>query len=165
MYNGIELTVGDNGIGLPGQLSLESSTSFGLQIISNLVVMQLSGEISVDRNNGTQYDVALTIAPLFNSEKSENCIGFVTVHRDITPLKEAERSKNEFVSNVSHELRTPLSVITLISDNLEALYDRLPDRRRLKMVRDIQKHTQILNDLIGDVLAIKKPAFLAMQRN
>ena len=58
LYNGIELTVGDNGIGLPEQLSLESSTSFGLQIISNLVVMQLGGEISVDRNNGTRYMIS-----------------------------------------------------------------------------------------------------------
>lgn len=51
----IELMVGDNGIGLPEQLSIETTTSFGLQIISNLVVMQLNGEIAVDRNNGTQY--------------------------------------------------------------------------------------------------------------
>ncbi|MBT8362485.1 MAG: PAS domain S-box protein, partial [Deltaproteobacteria bacterium] len=55
LYGGIELMVGDNGIGLPEQLSIETTTSFGLQIIRNLVVMQLNGEITVDRNNGTQY--------------------------------------------------------------------------------------------------------------
>jgi signal transduction histidine kinase len=74
------------------------------------------------------------------------------VRRDITPLKEAERLKDRFVSNVSHELSTPLSVITLLADNLEALYERLDDAKRRKMIRDIQKHAQVLNDLIEGVL-------------
>ncbi len=114
------------------------------------------GEVSNRRQDGDLYDTALTVAPLFQLDEQNQPIGFVSVQRDISPLKLAERSKNEFVSNVSHELRTPLSVITLLSDNLEALYSRLPDDRRLKMVRDIQKHTQVLNDLIGDVLEISR---------
>jgi len=112
------------------------------------------GEVTNTRTDNSEYSVALTVAPVFSMDDYE--MGLVSVQRDITPLKQAERSKNEFVSNVSHELRTPLSVITLLSDNLESLYARLPDDRRLKMVRDIQKHTQILNDLIGDVLEISR---------
>jgi PAS domain S-box-containing protein len=114
------------------------------------------GEVVNRRRDGSLYDAALTVAPLFPPHSLTQPSGFVIVQRDITPLKQAERSKNEFVSNVSHELRTPLSVITLVSDNLEALYDRLPDERRLKMIRDIQKHTLILNDLISDVLEISR---------
>jgi PAS domain S-box-containing protein len=114
------------------------------------------GEVVNRRRDGSLYDAALTVAPLFSPRGRTKPVGFVIVQRDITPLKQAERSKNEFVSNVSHELRTPLSVITLVSDNLEALYHRLPDERRLKMVRDIQKHTLILNDLISDVLEISR---------
>ncbi|MCB0209053.1 MAG: response regulator [Anaerolineae bacterium] len=117
------------------------------------------GEVVNKRKNGTTYDAALTVAPLFtpthNHEKS-TIVGFVSVQRDITPLKQAERSKNEFVSNVSHELRTPLSVITLLSDNLDGLYDRLDEVKRRKMIRDIQKHTESLNNLIGDVLEISR---------
>lgn len=114
------------------------------------------GEVTGKCKTDSQYDAALTVAPLFPIGQAGAPIGFVTVQRDITPLKQAERSKNEFVSNVSHELRTPLSVITLLSDNLETLYNRLPDQKRLKMIRDIQKHTQVLNDLIGDVLEISR---------
>ncbi|MCP4362280.1 MAG: hypothetical protein GY796_30100, partial [Chloroflexi bacterium] len=65
-------------------------------------------------------------------------------------------AKDEFVSNVSHELRTPLSVLTLASDNLDQLYDRLDDAQRRKMIRKIQKHTQILNEIISDVLDISR---------
>ena len=113
------------------------------------------GEVVNKRKDKTQYDAALTVAPLFAPDNGHT-VGFVSVQRDITPLKEAERAKNEFVSNVSHELRTPLSVLTLISDNLNTLYDRLDDNRRRKMIRDIQKHTQILNELISDVLEISR---------
>jgi PAS domain S-box-containing protein len=71
-------------------------------------------------------------------------------------LARAARLKAEFVANISHELRTPLSVLTLLSDNLDSFYDRLSDDKRRKLVRDIQKHTQVLNDLIGDILEISR---------
>jgi PAS domain S-box-containing protein len=114
------------------------------------------GEVTSRNKDGELRDVALTVAPLIQKDTDAEPTGFVSVHRDISPLKRAEKSKTEFVSNVSHELRTPLSVITLLSDNLETLYDRLPDQKRRKMIRDIQKHTQVLNDLIGDVLEISR---------
>jgi PAS domain S-box-containing protein len=114
------------------------------------------GEVVSRQKDGTLYDAALTVAPLFAPDSHSQPMGFVSVLRDITPLKEAERAKNEFVSNVSHELRTPLSVLTLVGDNLDTLYERLDDNKRRKMVRDIQKHTKILNDLIGDVLEISR---------
>ncbi|MDX1523929.1 MAG: response regulator [Anaerolineae bacterium] len=114
------------------------------------------GEIVSRHKSGDLIDVALTVAPLFVSKDPKEPIGFVSVQRDITPLKTAERAKDEFVSNVSHELRTPLSVITLIGDNLDSLYARLDDEKRRKMVRDIQQHSQTLNDLINDVLELSR---------
>ncbi len=113
-------------------------------------------EMVVAHKNGDLYDVALTAAPLFSAGSQQQLDGFVSVLSNITPLKKAERAKNEFVSNVSHELRTPLSVLTLLGDNLDTLYERLDDTRRRKMIRDIQKHTHTLNDLIGDVLEISR---------
>ncbi|MCB0164050.1 MAG: response regulator [Anaerolineae bacterium] len=137
----------------------ETQTKLKTQILSTLFAGETwYGEVVNRRKDGSTYDAALTIAPLFTpaNHAGSTIMGFVSVQRDITPLKQAERSKNEFVSNVSHELRTPLSVITLISDNLEGLYDRLDDAKRRKMIRDIQKHTESLNNLIGDVLEISR---------
>lgn len=137
----------------------ETQTKLKGQILSTLFAGETwYGEVINRRKDGSTYDAALTIAPLFTpaNHAASTIMGFVSVQRDITPLKQAERSKNEFVSNVSHELRTPLSVITLISDNLEGLYDRLDDTKRRKMIRDIQKHTESLNNLIGDVLEISR---------
>jgi len=55
---------------------------------------------------------------------------------------------------ISHELRTSLAIITLLSGNLDLLYERLSDGERRRMIRDIRKHTQQLNDLIDQVLAL-----------
>lgn len=114
------------------------------------------GEVPGKRCDGQYYDAALTVAPLFDPHEPETIIGMVSVRRDITPLKEAERLKDEFVSNVSHELRTPLSILTLLSGNLDTLYSRLDNEKRRAMVRDIREHTHILNDLINSVLAISR---------
>ncbi|MCB0190885.1 MAG: response regulator [Anaerolineae bacterium] len=138
----------------------ETQEKFEEQIFATLFAGKTwYGEVVNKRKNGTTYDAALTVAPLFtpaHNHENNVIVGFVSVQRDITPLKQAERSKNEFVSNVSHELRTPLSVITLLSDNLDGLYDRLDEEKRRKMIRDIQKHTESLNNLIGDVLEISR---------
>jgi PAS domain S-box-containing protein len=123
-------------------------------------------EVVSRRKDGLLYDAATTVAPLFDSQEPGRLIGHVCVQRDITPIKEAERLKDEFVSNVSHELRTPLSVIALISGNLDRLYGRLSDERRQEMIRDIRGHAQVLNDLIGGVLDISRieSGRISMQR-
>jgi PAS domain S-box-containing protein len=114
------------------------------------------GEMVHQRQDGTLYDAAMTVAPLAELNQPGQPSGFVSVQRDITPLKKAEQAKDEFVSNVSHELRTPLSILTLVSDNLDLLFDRLDEQKRRKMIRDIQKQTHILNELIGDILEVSR---------
>ncbi|MCB0215363.1 MAG: response regulator [Chloroflexi bacterium] len=113
-----------------------------------------SGELVARRKDGTYFDAVLTLAPLLAPDSGRQTIGFVGVQRDVTPLKEAERLKERFVSNVSHELRTPLSVITLLSGNLDALGDRIDPAKRRSMVRDIRRQAQVLDELIRDVLEI-----------
>ena len=114
------------------------------------------GELVSPRKDGSYYNAVLTLAPLHDSRAAGHAVGFVGVQRDITPLKQAERMKDRFVSNISHELRTPLSIITLLSGNLDTLYERLGDEKRRSMIRDIRRHAQVLDELIGDVLDIAR---------
>jgi PAS domain S-box-containing protein len=114
------------------------------------------GEMINRHKGGALYSTALTAAPLFDPDDLDRTSGFVIVQRDITLLKEAERLKDQFVSNVSHELRTPLSVITLLSGNLDTLYDRLDDSQRRRITRDIRTQARVLNELITDVLEISR---------
>lgn len=108
------------------------------------------------RADGIAYDADMNAAPLFSPDHPGRPIGFVSVHRDITTMKVAERMKDQFVSNVSHELRSPTSLITMLAGSLEMLYPRLDDARRLEVIGDIRKHARDLSDLIGGVLEISR---------
>ncbi len=114
------------------------------------------GEVVQKRKDDTLYDAAMIVAPIFDPHVPGSLIGIVSVQRDVTPLKEAERLKDQFVSNVSHELRTPLSIITLLTGNLDTLFDRLDEKKRQKMIRDVREHTKVLNDLVNSVLEISR---------
>lgn len=114
------------------------------------------GEMINMRSDGSFYDAAITIAPLFDPDSPEQPTSFVSVQRDITLMKAAERLKDQFVSNVSHELRSPISLITLLVGSLEMLYSRMDDTKRIEIIRDIRQHTRVLSDLIGDVLEISR---------
>jgi hypothetical protein len=54
--------------------------------------------------------------------------------------------------DISHTLRTQLTIITLLSGNLDLLYEQLDDDKRRAMIKDLRKHTHLLNELAGDVL-------------
>ncbi|MCB0190500.1 MAG: response regulator [Anaerolineae bacterium] len=112
------------------------------------------GEVYQNRQDNSFYDAALTVAPLFDPHLPDHVIGFVSVQRDISPIKDAERLKDKFVANVTHELSTPLSIATLLADNLGLLYEHIEDEKRRKMIQNIQKHMRVLNNLVDNVLEI-----------
>lgn len=77
------------------------------------------------------------------------------VFHDVTPLKQAEATRRDFVANVSHELRTPLS---LISGFVETLLDgALQDPpTATRFLRTIKRHTDRLTFLIDDLLQLSQ---------
>ena len=77
------------------------------------------------------------------------------VFHDVTPLKNAEATRRDFVANVSHELRTPLS---LISGFVETLLDgALQDTANAtRFLRTIKRHTDRLTFLIDDLLQLSQ---------
>ncbi|NTW00785.1 MAG: response regulator [Oscillochloris sp.] len=136
----------------------DESTSLLYQAIRDHVRtgQMWSGEVISSRRDGSVYDAALTVAPIFDPQRIDAPIGMVSIQRDITPLKAAERMKDQFISNVSHELRTPLSIIALHSGNLDNLYDRLHDEQRRRLIREVRAQAHLLDDLIGDILELSR---------
>ena len=61
MRNGrIRVVIEDNGTGIPEGITPADSTGFGLQLVS-LLVQQLSGEITIDREKGTKFVLEFSV--------------------------------------------------------------------------------------------------------
>ena len=79
--------------------------------------------------------------------------GTILVFRDLTRLKQLERTREEFVANVSHELRTPLS---LIKGYVETLLDGARNQPEVaeRFLKIIERNAERLDLLIQDLLTI-----------
>ena len=82
----------------------------------------------------------------------------LVVHQDVTPLKEAEYLKDEFVGIVAHELRTPLAALRGFSDMLLVQTERqrgpqLADWQQ-EALEEIQVATRRLVKLTEDLLDV-----------
>ncbi len=83
-------------------------------------------------------------------------LGTVVVLRDITREDEAERLKDEFITNISHELRTPLTAIKGYSDLLVMTSSGSLDERRLEFIRTIGDNTTQLLRHINELIDISQ---------
>jgi PAS domain S-box-containing protein len=52
----MELTIGDDGIGMPKDINLENPETLGLQLVQTLV-NQLEGELKLNKDNGTDFKI------------------------------------------------------------------------------------------------------------
>lgn len=58
--NSIEMTIRDDGIGLPDNLDWTNTDSLGLSLVYDLVIEQLEGNITLERNHGTGFKIQFT---------------------------------------------------------------------------------------------------------
>ncbi len=105
-----------------------------------------TGELINEHKEGHTYDVAVTITPI--ADDLGEVTGFVSVHSDITRLKELERLKTEFIANVSHQLRTPLTNIkTYVSLLKKGKPEKFP--RYFSVLHDeIDRLARLIQDLL-----------------
>jgi PAS domain S-box-containing protein len=110
------------------------------------------GELINQRKDGTLYDSDLTVAPVVDN--GGNIVNFIGSQRDITPLKEVGRMKDELISTVSHELRTPMSSVLGFSELL--LTRKLSEEKRLLYTETIHQEAKRLATLINNFLDIQR---------
>jgi two-component system phosphate regulon sensor histidine kinase PhoR len=85
-----------------------------------------------------------------------NIVGTVTVLEDITPFKQLDQMKTDFVNMVAHELRSPLvSIKQQISVLLEGLCGPLEEKQSELLGRGSSKIDALL-ELINDLLDVAK---------
>lgn len=135
------------------------------------------GEVNNIRQDGSLYDALLTVAPLYNPENPDEPIGFVSVQRDITPFKEAERVRtlhqerekqaaldrlrHTFLSTVNHEMRTPLALIFQGIEMLEqGLLGEL-SAEQLDAIMAVRRQSWTLGQMVEGLTRVA--AFLSKQ--
>jgi two-component system, OmpR family, phosphate regulon sensor histidine kinase PhoR len=106
----------------------------------------------VEGNSTTWVEATGTLIPPLDDQRGPWAL---FVLHDITKQKRLESVRKDFVANVSHELRTPLSVI---KGYIETLVDGrdMPVDDRERFLRTIQRHTERLNSLLEDLLALSR---------
>ena len=95
-----------------------------------------------------RYLVAIA-APLTQEETS----GVLLTLHDLTPIRQLETTRREFVSNVSHELRTPIASIKAMVETLQrgAMEDRQVAGDFMERInRDIVR----MNDIVSELLEL-----------
>jgi two-component system phosphate regulon sensor histidine kinase PhoR len=107
----------------------------------------------VDTQGSTWVEVTSSELAPFNGHPGP-CLLFVL--HDITRQKRLEGVRKDFVANVSHELRTPLSVIKGYVETLVDGHDSMPLADRDRFLKTIQRHTERLNSLLEDLLALSR---------
>jgi two-component system phosphate regulon sensor histidine kinase PhoR len=91
-------------------------------------------------------------APALGPEN--NVVGTVTVLEDITPFKQLDEMKSDFVNMVAHELRSPLAAIRQQNSVIiEGLAGPLQEKQKELLERAIKKIDMLL-ELINDLLDI-----------
>jgi two-component system phosphate regulon sensor histidine kinase PhoR len=78
------------------------------------------------------------------------------VLHDVTQQRVLEKMRRDFVANASHELRTPLSVIKGYVETLVDGHATMEPSDREKFLRTIQRHSDRLNAIIADLLALSR---------
>ncbi|MEM6643087.1 MAG: two-component regulator propeller domain-containing protein [Bacteroidota bacterium] len=87
-----------------------------------------------------------------NSKKSELQIE----HLEKEKIEELSQLKLKFYTNVSHEFRTPLTLILGLVDRLKSVYKNLSNEERETYFNKIQRNSQILLNLINQLLDFRK---------
>jgi two-component system phosphate regulon sensor histidine kinase PhoR len=107
----------------------------------------------VDGTQSTWIEMTGTLIPPLDGAK-ESWALFVL--HDITKQKKLEGVRKDFVANVSHELRTPLSIIKGYIETLVDGHREMPIGDRERFLLTIQRHTDRLNSLLEDLLALSR---------
>ncbi len=134
------------------------------QIIKDMALVRLlSGEHIADQK---EFDPQKSIITLQSGEKqvyllarqvkigdtSDDISAIVTMLHDVTPFKELENLKSEFIAIISHQIKTPLTSILMIVDILlKEIKGKLNEEQR-DLLQDAKFDSQRLKDFVYDLL-------------
>ncbi len=94
----------------------------------------------------------LTILSEKEDDKERFIIGYVIVLKNITPFKELDFAKTNFIATVSHELKTPISSIKLSLHLLEDERIGASNTEQKQLMQNIRDEADRLLKITGELL-------------
>ena len=110
-------------------------------------------EIKFRIPDGGAVDVLINATPILGEEDPEVRSLVVTL-QDMSPLRDLERLRAEFLGMVGHELRTPLTSIKGSAATLMEMGHSLPPGEMIQFHRIISEQADYMRDLISDLIDV-----------
>ncbi len=111
-------------------------------------------EFVITRPDGKEVHISVSASVIHN--KRGKVIAAASIISDITQQKELETRKDDFVNMASHELKTPVTSMKLYVESLITRLERHGDETNIKIIKNIKKQTERLQELINDLLDVSR---------
>ncbi|SEI52062.1 PAS domain S-box-containing protein [Dyadobacter sp. SG02] len=94
--------------------------------------------------------IDISIVP--TGEKERVCIGKVILLKNVTPFKELDSAKTNFIATVSHELKTPISAIKISLQLLQSPSIGTVNAEQAQLIESIKDDSERLLKITGELL-------------
>lgn len=114
--------------------------------------------IKIYANNKESYfeKEVVNIAVTPTGELHEQHIGHFIILKNITPFKELDSAKTNFIATVSHELKTPIASIKLSLQLLESKNVGIVNPEQKQLIDSISEDTERLLKITGELLNLSQ---------
>jgi K+-sensing histidine kinase KdpD len=113
----------------------------------------------VNKKSGPYTEADIPICNAF-ATLATSALENASLHRNLERahkrLQEMERTRTHFVATVSHELRTPVTVIKGYAQVLDQFRARLSDDKQAEFLKNIDRETDHLANLIDDLFIVNE---------
>lgn len=111
--------------------------------------------ITDNKENYFEQDI-IPINIVKTGEKEKKYIGRVILLRNITPFKELDFAKTNFIATISHELKTPISAIKMGVQLLNNQKFGELNEQQQELLKSINEDGQRLLDITGELLNLSQ---------
>ncbi|WP_294199671.1 ATP-binding protein [uncultured Chryseobacterium sp.] len=111
--------------------------------------------VSDNKENYFEQDI-VPINIVKTGEREKKYIGRVILLRNITPFKELDFAKTNFIATISHELKTPISAIKMGVQLLENQKFGELNEQQKELLKSINEDGQRLLDITGELLNLSQ---------
>jgi PAS domain S-box-containing protein len=130
----------------PSQSILAKTLSLGKPITHE--------EFVIEKRYGKKAYIEANASPIRNSRGE--IIAAAEILSDVTPQKELELRKDDFINMASHELKTPLTSMKLYLTVLKKQLANHTEAKSQKILASIIYQTDRLQDLVSDLLDVSR---------